>query len=245
MHLLKTTLAVAALMTGPALAQAEMSDAERQAFRDEVRAYLLENPEVLMEAIGVLEAREAAAAAEAEQAALVAVQDQLLNDGVSWEGGNPDGDITVVEFLDYRCGYCKRAFPDVERLIATDGNVKIIIKEFPILGDASVLASRFALATKMEAGDQAYKDVHDTLMEFRGDVTEASLQRIAEGLALDPTVIMARMNDPEISRIIQNNRALGEALQINGTPSFIIADEIIRGYIPYDRMTALVDELRG
>ena len=240
--LLSVSLALCAV---PAAAQMEMSADEREAFRAEVRAYLLDNPEVLMEAIGILEQRERDAQAAAQEQALSSLDDDIFNDGYSYVGGNPDGDITMVEFLDYRCGYCKRAHPEVERLLAEDGNIRFIVKEFPILGEQSVLASRFAIATKLVAGDEAYKDLHDALMEFRGDVTEASLARLADGLALDSGAILARIDDPEITEIIQRNRALGDALQINGTPSFVVETEILRGYLPYDQMDALVNALRG
>jgi len=122
-----------------------MTTGERDAFRAEVRAYLLENPEVLMEAIAILEERRVQGAEQAEVAMLEQFSDQIFNDGYSYVGGNPDGDITMVEFLDYQCAFCKRAFPAVEELISSDGNIRFIVKEFPILGEASVLGSRYAL----------------------------------------------------------------------------------------------------
>ena len=232
-------------LASPLAAQEAMTDAQRDAFRAEVRAYLLDNPEVLMEAIGVLEARQAAEQAQAETAMLSASQDQLLNDGFSFVGGNPDGDITVVEFLDYRCGYCKKAHPEVAELVSRDGNIRYIIKEFPILGEQSVLASQFAVATKLVAGDAAYYDVHNTLMAFRGDMSEASLRRVAEGLALDATAIIAAMGSDQVAAILNANRVLGQQLQISGTPTFVVQDEMLRGYVPYDQMAEIVAELRG
>ena len=244
---LLTAAAFAALAVAPAQAFdiEAMSDAERKAFRSEIRSYLIENPEVLMEAIEVLERRRARDAAQAEVVMLDNYRDQIFNDGVSWEGGNPDGDITIVEFLDYRCSFCKRAFPAVEELIASDGNIKIIVKEFPILGEASVLGSRYALATKRTHGDDAYKMVHDAMMELRGDLNERAIERISDGLDLDHDDIEADMESEEITQIIADNRDLGARLQIQGTPSFIMGERFVRGFVELDQMRAIVAEERG
>ena len=241
----RSTLIASLMLASPLAAQMEMTDAEREAFRQEVRSYILDNPEVLMEAIAILEQRQADAQAQADTDMLAANAEALYEDDFSWVGGNPDGDITIVEFLDYRCGYCKRAFPEVEALIASDGNIRLIIKEFPILGEQSVLASQFAIATKQVAGDEAYKAVHDTLMEYRGDVTEPALVRIGETLGLDTDAILAQMTSPEVTDIISRNRALGNRLAINGTPSFVIDDQLVRGYMTLDVMRQLVAQERS
>ncbi len=222
----------------------DMSDAERTAFRDEVRAYLLENPEVIMEAVALLEQRQAEAEAQADFSLVAANADALFNDGYSWVGGNPEGDITLVEFMDYRCGYCRRAVPEVEKLLKADGNIRLVIKEFPILGDASMLASRFAIATKQAAGDDAYKQVHDALIEFRGDISDVTLRRLADGLGLNTDEIMAQMDSPTVSDEITRTRALAQQLRISGTPTFVLEDELLRGYLPADQMEILVDAKR-
>ena len=242
-------LATAALVIGlatPGMAfdLTAMSDAERQTFRDEVRAYLLDNPEVLMEAIGVLEQRQAEAQVSNDQALIKANADALFNDGYSFVGGNPDGDVTVVEFLDYQCGYCKKAHPEVTQLIEGDGEIRYIVKEFPILGEASVLASRFAIAVKQVAGDAAYASIHDKLMTFRGEISEDSLRTLATSEGLDAEAIMAAMGSEAVSDVIAQNRALAQRMQINGTPGFIIGDQMLRGYVPLDGMQQVVAEAR-
>jgi len=222
-----------------------MTDAERDAFRNEVRAYLLENPEVIAEAIGILQSRQQLAEANADAQLAVTYQDALMNDPDSFVGGNPDGDITIIEFMDYRCGYCKKAYPEVAELIAGDGNIRYIIKEFPILGEASMLASQFAIAVKLTAGDDAYHNVHNTLMEFRGDITEPTLARLAENFGLDVDATFAAMQGPDVAEIIGRNRTLGRDMAISGTPTFVVQTELVRGYIPFDQMAQIVAQVRG
>ncbi|RKT34366.1 protein-disulfide isomerase [Roseovarius halotolerans] len=223
----------------------DMSAAERDAFRAEIRTYLLENPEVIMEAVAVLEKRQAEEQARGDSDLVKANAGALFDDGHSWVGGNPEGDITLVEFMDYRCGYCKRAFPEVESLLETDGNIRLIVKEFPILGEQSVLASRFAIATLNVAGDEGYKQVHDALMTFRGDITEPALARLAEGFGLDADAIAAEMGSEAVTEVINKNRALGQRLNITGTPSFVMEDQMLRGYVPLDAMQQIVADIRG
>ncbi|MBT0956423.1 thioredoxin domain-containing protein [Alphaproteobacteria bacterium KMM 3653] len=223
----------------------ELDAAERQAFRAEVRAYLLENPEVLMEAIAVLEQRETAQQANADVALIAANQAAIFEDGYSHVKGNPEGDITIVEFVDYRCGYCRRAFPEVNELIKGDGNIRLITKEFPILGEESTLASRFAIAAQQQAGEEAYGKLHDEMMTFRGNFTEASLSDLAASLDIDPAPVLASMNSPEVDAVIAENRALAQNLGISGTPTFVLPNRFLRGYLPLQGMMQAVAESRA
>jgi len=238
-------VAVTTATTALAFDIAKMTETERTEFRSEIREYLLENPEVLMEAIAVLEGREATAQAESDASMIAANAAAIFADDMSWVGGNPDGDVTMVEFLDYRCGYCRRAHPEVSELISSDGNIRLIVKEFPILGEQSVLASRFAISTKLNVGDDAYKQVHDALITLRGDVTAQSLQRVARDLDLDASQILGGMGDPRVDEIINANRELAQALGITGTPTFVLETEMLRGYLPLDGMRQIVNEARG
>ena len=239
-------LAASILAAGPALADmTDLSDAERAAFRAEVRAYLLDNPEVLMEAIAVLEDRQAAAEAERVGMAIVANADAIYNSAFDWIGGNPDGDVTIVEFFDYRCGFCRRVHPEVEALLELDGNIRYIAKEFPILSEQSVLASRFAIATRIALGDAAYGVINDALMQMRGDMTEPSLAQLAQEVGLDPAPILAAMSDPQVQATIDVNRTLAGRLGITGTPSFVFGDDLVVGAISIDEMVARVDALRA
>lgn len=230
----------------PALAfdLSDMTDTERAAFRAEVRAYLLDNPEILFEAIQVYENREAEMEARADSLAIAANSDAIFNDGVSWVGGNLEGDVTVVEFVDYRCGVCRRAHPIIGDLLTFDGNIRLIMKELPVLGDASTTAARFALAVKDQHGDEAYKRVHDALLTLAAGVNPRTLGIVARDQGLDPEPLMAAMNNPEITQILEDNRALAQALGINGTPSFVIGDTLLRGLLPYDQLQELVERTR-
>lgn len=243
---LLVALVTAGVLSGPvqALDLSAMSDSEREAFRAEVRAYLLENPEVLMEAIGVLEERQAADQVETDRSRVEENAAELFDDGYSWVGGNPDGDVTLVEFMDYRCGFCRRAHPEVEALIAGDGNIRLIVKEYPILGPESVAAARFAIATKNVAGDDAYKQVHDALIGVRGTMNDETFARIAEDFGLDADAILAEMGSPTIDAVIQENYRLAERLDISGTPSFVFETEMVRGYLPLESMQTIVTAIR-
>ena len=245
-RLLATSALLGALATGAFAADLkEMNDEERALFRAEVRAYLFENPEVIMQAVEILQQREQQQQLQADVDLVTQHADSIFNDGYSWVGGNPDGDIVLVEFLDYRCGYCKKAHSEVAQLLESDGNIKWIVKELPILGDASVLASRFAVAVKQVAGGESYHAVADALMAFKGDITTASLSRLGTTFGLDMAAIEARMNTPEVTAEIEQTRALAGLLQISGTPTFVMKDELLRGYLPLDQMQALVAGKRG
>ncbi len=222
----------------------DMSETERSTLRDEIRAYLLDNPEVIMEAVAILEQRQADAQAMGDVEMVRANSEALLNDGYSWVGGNPDGDITLIEFTDYRCSFCRRAHPEVEQLLESDGNIRFILKEFPILGEESVLSSRFAIAVKQIAGDDAYKAAHDMLISYRGNITPEALERMAGELDLDAAAITAQMTSDEVTQVIAANHALAGRLQISGTPTFVLQDQLLRGYMPLADMQRLVAEAR-
>ena len=239
----------AALMTAtalPALAfdPAKMSEAEKEAFGTAVRDYLMANPEVLIESINVLETRRAADEASNDKLLVQNNKDAIFDDGHSWVGGNPEGDITMVEFIDYRCGYCKQINPAVEKLLKDDGNIRWIIKEFPILSQESDMAARFAVAVQQEAGPEAYKQAHDALMESRGPVNLESLGALADKLGVDSKAVLNRMNTEEVSAVIRKNHQLAEQMRIMGTPTFIIEGEMLRG-VPGDGLEPIVAQIRA
>lgn len=243
---MRRLLAGTALALATALpAAAEMTAAEREAFRAEVRAYLLENPEVLLEAMNALEMREQVAAAERDRQMLAEQSDAIFNDPASWVGGNPEGDITVVEFIDYRCGYCRKAWQEVDALVAQDGNIRFVLKEFPILGEESVLSSRFAIAVLQLHGGEAYKKAHDALLSLRADATPEALVRVAEDLGMEPQPILDRMQAPEVTKVIEDNHRLAQMMEVSGTPTFVVGGTMVRGYVPLQAMQQIVAEQRA
>ena len=244
---LAALLAATALLATPALSTGleDMTAAERAAFRAEVKAYLLENPDVIVEAMNVLQSREDASAASRDQQMLVDNNALIFKDKISWVGGNPDGDVTVVEFMDYRCGYCRKAYSEVEELVKSDGNIRFVLKEFPILGEESVTASRFAIAVLQMHGDAAYKSAHDALIGLRGAPDAETLTRLATEMGLDGPGIMIKMASPEVTAVIEENHALADAMEITGTPTFVINGTLLRGYVPLDGMQQIVADERG
>lgn len=205
-------------------------------FGAQVRAYLLQNPEVIFEAVAEFERRNAQSQADTDVALVQANADALFNDPMSWVGGNPEGDVTLVEFLDYKCGFCKRAMPEVDALLEADGNVRVIVKELPILGPESDLAARFAISVLDLAGPEAYDAVHVELMGYDGAITPEYLEEVAGDLDLALDEIVAHMDSDTVTGVIDNNRALAQRLQISGTPTFVMGETMIRGFVPADAL---------
>lgn len=240
-------IAAALLAASPVLADGltDMTDAERAAFREEVKAYLLENPDVIIEAMTVLQEREDAAAADRDIQMLADNKAAIYENGNDWVGGNPQGDITLVEFMDYRCGYCRKAYEEIEELVKSDGNIRFVMKEFPILGEQSLLSSQFAIAVKMLYGEEAYKAAHDALITLRGDATPETLATLAAQLGHDPAAVAAKMAEPDVMDIIKANHALATTMEINGTPTFVVDQTMVRGYVPLDGMRQIVEGQRN
>ena len=237
-----TTALMTALLTLPL--QAEMTTAERDALRDEIRAYLVENPEVLVEAMSVLEDREQIAALQRDAMLVATNSRDLFASPADWVGGNLEGDITLVEFMDYRCAYCRKAHEEVKELVSSDGNIRYVIKEFPILGEASLLSSQFAIAVRLLHGNDAYKAAHNALIALRGEPSADTLGRLALDLGHDPAPILEKMGTDEVKGIITTNHALADTMEISGTPTFIVTDQMLRGYVPLEDMRGIVAEAR-
>ena len=224
---------------------AQITEQERSVLHAEIRSYILENPKIIFEAVAIVRQREEEAQSNNDDQLVQDFKEDLFEDGYSFIGGNLDGDITVVEFLDYRCGYCRKAFAEVEKLLSEDDNIRFVIKEYPILGEASILISQFAIAIKQLHGNDAYKVIHDTLIAFTGEPTPESLAEIALtfGFEIDP--IFERMMSEEVLREINATRTLGEKMQISGTPTFVIENKLLRGYISLEVMRAITAAQRG
>ena len=243
---LVAALAVTAAMLAapPAVAGADALDAaQKKAVEEVVREYLRQHPEVVVEAIRAFQAREEQAKKDRTQANLVALRDALEKDASSPVAGNPDGDVTIVEFFDYRCGFCKKVFPTVVALMKEDRNVRYVFKEFPILGPQSVVASRAALAA-WRLDRNKYFAFHTALMGTRGSLPESKVMALAGESGYDVEGISEAMNDPEIDAIIRRNLQLADSLDINGTPTFVIGNRLVPGAISAEVLTDLVADAR-
>ncbi|MDB6177998.1 DsbA family protein [Paracoccus sp. Z330] len=243
---MKRLIAALLLTATPALSfdLSAMSDSEKTAFGEAVREYLMANPEVLVESINVLEERRAAEAVQNDQQLVAANQQDLFDDGYSWVGGNPEGDLTIVEFIDYRCGVCRRFNDEVHELVKNDGNIRLIIKEFPILGQDSDMSARFAVAVKQIAGDDAYMKAHDELITLRSAATLESLKKVADKIGVDPDEVVNTMNTASVDDVLRQNHQLAERMAIMGTPTFVIGDELLRG-VPQAGLTQTVEQIRA
>lgn len=238
------------LAASPVVAQSvPMTEADRAAFGAEVRAYLMENPEVIFEAVAEFERRTAEAQSGMDNTLVEINADAIFNDGHSWVGGNLDGDLTLVEFMDYRCSFCRRAQPQVEELLSADGNIRLIVKEFPILGPQSEVMSRFAVAVQQQGSDAQYAEAHERLMAWDGDFTETSARLLAEELGASVEDVLGAMNGDAVTAVLTANRELAQRLQISGTPTFVMgggdSGELLRGFMPADEMETIAARLRG
>lgn len=211
-------------------------------FEQRVRAYLLDNPEVIVEAMQNLEARRAIAEQTEAQATVATWADALFRDTASPVGGNPEGDVTLVEFFDYNCPYCRQVAPTMIEAEAADPQLRIVYKEFPILGPNSVLAAAAALAAHRQ---DRYVAFHQALMRVRGIVDEDTVLATASNIGLDVDRLKADIADPEIQAAIDRNLALAGALRINGTPGFVIGEEILRGAADLETLQALIEMARA
>lgn len=210
-------------------------------FERRLRAYILAHPEVILDSVNALQRRETAQQAEAQRRAVVALRDELAASPLVPVAGNPDGDVTVVEFFDYRCPYCRQAVPQVKALLAGDGKIRLVRKEFPVLGRDSVFASRVAVAAALQG---KYPEVHEALMTNPGELTEAAALAAAERVGLDLARLKTDMEGAQVGGLIQGNLTLARRLAISGTPTFIVGDEIFPGFATTAELQAAVGRAR-
>jgi protein-disulfide isomerase len=205
-----------------------LSAAQKKEVQEIIGNYLRENPEIVVESIRILRQRERQEEKERGLKNLVTYRELILNDPTSPVGGNPKGDVTIVEFFDYNCGYCKRVFPTIKKLLAEDKNIRYVFKEFPILSPASELAARAALAAWRQDKTK-YVQLHTEFIQLRGGFTESRIMRMAEKIGLNTANLKIDMRSPAITKIIAGNRALAQNLGITGTPGFVIGNQIMPG----------------
>lgn len=228
----------ASLLISPFVAWAEPTSPIDPATLDQaIEQYIRTHPEVIEQSLQALEAKREAEEKARQKAALATKQNELLNDPSSPISGNPNGEITLVEFYDYRCGFCKRAAGAVTELQKEDPRVRVVYKDFPILGEASELAAKAALASKAQGKHQAF---HEALLASKSDMTKESILAIAGEVGLDAKRLEADMANPEWQTVIDRNRALAKDLGISGTPGFIVGTELVPGALDVNGLKELV-----
>jgi len=238
------TAGLALLLLAPLASAQEtgMTPEQKTEIEKIVHEYIVTHPEVIKEAIQALQAREEQDKADARKQAVLANKDAIYNDPNAPVVGNPMGDVTVVEFFDYHCPYCKAVASPLNKLIEEDKGVRLVLKEFPILGQDSLLASQAALAAVAQG---KYWEFHQAMMEHRGKFDMVVIKAIAAKAGLDPEKLAADMEGAQIKPMISANHDLAQTLDIGATPTFIIGDQVIEGAVPLERLKELIQEARG
>ena len=238
---LLAALAVLAFLAGESRAQTPAGP-DREAVERIVRDYLLANPEIVAEALQTLRARQEAEEQARAEAAIAENREAIDRHPMSPVSGNAAGDVTVVEFFDYQCGYCRRALPTMVELLDKDANVRVVWKEFPILGPVSEFAARASMAAERQG---KYHDFHIRLMGEKDELSVERIMEVAGLVGLDVAQLGRDMKDPAIQDYIQETRSLAQAIGIRGTPSFVIDGVLVRGVVDSARMKELVAAARA
>ncbi len=233
-----------ALFLAPAAASAQESfnDKQRSEIGQIVRQYLLDNPELLLEVSKELETRQKAEEDTKREGALVANAEALFKSPHDLVAGNPQGDVTMVEFFDYNCSWCKKGLPEVLSLVEKDKSLRLVMKEFPIFGGDSDYAAQAALASRAQGKYWAF---HVAMLSHEGKLTRENVDEIAKAQGLDLDKLKADMQAPEIAQIIAANQKLAQDLNITGTPAFVIDKTVVPGYLPVDGLMAAINEVRA
>lgn len=240
-------LAGAMLLAAPlsaVSARAETIDAtQRGEIEAIIKDYLLKNPEIVRDAFVELERRQKVAENKARAETISRQGDILFNSTRQVVLGNPHGDVTMVEFFDYNCGYCKRSLGDMMRLLEEDANLKVVLKEFPVLGQGSVEAAQVAVALNMVAPDK-YLAFHQSLLTGRGQANAARARAVAKEVGVDMDALEKAIKDPEVAATIEEVYGLANSLGLTGTPSYVVGDEVVFGAVGYDELKTRITDFR-
>ena len=246
---LRTIAAVCAALLAVSVPQAvraqDFSPAQRRSIETIVRNYLVAHPEVLQEAMAELEKRQTAAESEKHKAAVKEHAKALYSSPRQVTLGNPNGNVTFVEFFDYNCGYCKRAMDDMLTLLKNDSQLKVVLKEFPVLGPGSVEAAQVAVAVRMQdKTGKKYLEFHQKLLGGRGQADKARALAVAKDIGLDMGRLDKDLASPEVKATLQESFKLAEALGLNGTPGYVIGDDVVVGAVGLDALKEKVNTSR-
>ena len=224
-----------------ARAQDDLSPKQQEAVKKLVHDYIMENPGIIADAIEALRAKEDLAAEAAAKKTLSERKDEVFSDADAPVLGNPKGDVTLVEFFDYRCPYCKAMADQIADVVKSDGKTKLVMKEFPVLGPESVTAARAALAAREQ---KKYDEFHHALMRLKEPLTDKVLMKTAAEVGLNVDKLKKDMDDQKIDTILKNNLKLAHDLNIDATPTFIVGDQIVPGAVPAQGLKQLIEQTR-
>jgi protein-disulfide isomerase len=235
----------ASLATLAALAPASagsFSDIQKAEMEEIIRGYMLTHPELLQEMATRLELKQKQEEEAQRSKGLLEYKDEIFKTAKDAFVGNPKGNVVVVEFMDYNCGWCKKSMSEISTLLTTDPNLKVVFKEFPIFGEHSEYAARAALAAAQQG---KYWELHQAMFSHDGQVTTEVVNQLAESIGLDMAKLQSAIGSKEVGAQIAANLQLGRNLAINGTPAFVIDDQVYGGYLQLDAMTEAVAEVRA
>ncbi|XWN33745.1 MAG: DsbA family protein [Devosia sp.] len=240
--MLRALFAVALLLT-PIVATADEAPLTRSDVETIVREYLLQNPEVLEEAFAALQTKREAEAAKARVASLSEYRERIENSEHDAVIGNPNGDVTLVEFFDYNCGFCRRAMEDMNKLIENDPNLRVVLKEFPVLGQQSMEAAAVSIAVNQVAPD-LYGEFHKRLMGHEGPADESTALALVDAMSLPRQAIEENMRSDAVRAAVEESYEIAQALGLSGTPSYVIGDTVEFGAVGYDALRQRINEAR-
>jgi protein-disulfide isomerase len=234
--------AVAALSTAP-LAAAEFTPAQKAEIGAIMKDYLINNPDVLRAAIDALDKHDKQVEAEARQNVVADQAGPLFSSTHQANVGNPKGDATVVEFFDYNCHYCKGALPDMAKLVQGDPNLKLVLKDFPVLGPGSVEAAKVASAVRNQLHGDKFWQFHVKLLGSHGPVGKAEALAVAKDMGVDMDKLAKDMESPEVTAGLEEVMHMADSLQINGTPTFVVGQDVVVGAVGYDALKQKIDSV--
>jgi protein-disulfide isomerase len=248
---MKRSLQIAAvlactMLVAPAAVNAQsFNDQQKTELQSIIREYLVQHPEVLQEAMAELEKRQVAAEAEKTKAAVKNNAQTLFDSSRQVVVGNAQGDVTLVEFFDYNCGYCKRALTDLTDLMKDDSKLRVVLKEFPVLGPGSQEAAQVAIAARMQdKSGKKYFDFHQRLLSGRGQADRARALAAAKEAGFDMAKLERDMTSPEVKATIEENMKLAEQLGLNGTPSYVVGSDVVVGAVGLEALKGKVKAAR-
>ena len=209
-----------------------------------IKEYILKNPEIIIEAIEIYQKRQNSKTIDKEKKLIKSLRTEILDDKNSYQYGDINSNTTIVEFIDYNCGYCKKNHEIMMNILNLNNDIKYIIKELPILGESSLLASKFAINIYLVDGPKIYEKFYDKLMRHNSQLNFEILNKIAKKVGSSIKDFNSQLNVDSVNSVILKNLTLADKLSIDGTPTFIIEDNIFRGFISFDQLQEIIDNLR-